>query len=298
MIVLGISCYYHDAAACILQDGKIVAAAAEERFSRKKHDNSFPKQAITFCLNELRIAINEVDYICFYEKPILKFERILYQHFSYFPKSYQTFLNTIGSWFGQKLNLKKTLRDEFGYVGKVFFIQHHLAHAASSYYLSGFKNAAIVTLDGVGEWATTTVGQGQGSTVTLEKEIRFPHSLGLLYSTITTYLGFSANDAEYKVMGLAAYGDPEPFRKHFDKLMTIYDDGSYALNMEYFDFSWAEHMPSSKMIALFGHPVREAEGKVFTYHENIAAALQEKLEQTVFQLLNQTYKEHPNQNLC
>src|SRR5258708_2051108 len=157
MIILGVSCYYHDAAACIIQDGKIIAAAAEERFTRKKHDNNFPKNAIAFCLDSLHIAINEIDIICFYEKPIIKFERVLYQHFAYFPRSYKTFLNTTASWFTQKLQFKKTLKETFGYVGKVLFIKHHLAHAASSYYVSNFSQSVIVTIDGVGEWATTTL---------------------------------------------------------------------------------------------------------------------------------------------
>jgi len=298
MIILGISCYYHDAAACILKDGVVHAAAAEERFTRKKHDNVFPQHAITFCLDSLRIAINEVDIICFYEKPIIKFERVLYQHFAYFPKSYQTFLNTTASWFGQKLQLKKTLEQKFGYVGKISFIEHHLAHAASAYYISGFKDATIVTIDGVGEWATTTIGHAKRNKISIDKEILFPHSLGLLYSTLTTYLGFSANDAEYKVMGLAAYGDPAPFRKHFNQLIKICRDGSYTLNMKYFDFAWAEHMPSSEMSKLFGYPARQPESEMSQPYENIAATLQEKLEQVTFKLLNTAYKNYKSANLC
>ena len=196
------------------------------------------------------------------------------------------------------LQIKKILSEEFGYHGEVVFIPHHLSHAASSFYLSGYKKATIVTLDGVGEWATTTLGFGQCEKIKLDKEIRFPHSLGLLYSTLTAYLGFKVNGDEYKVMGLAAYGNPEPFKPYFDKLITTYPDGSYALNMEYFDYTWSEHMPSKKMEVLFGHPTRLAESKIFQYHKDIAASLQVKLEHTVFNLLNYAYKTYKTPNLC
>ncbi|MEO8581516.1 MAG: carbamoyltransferase [Patescibacteria group bacterium] len=298
MHILGISCFYHDSAASLVRDGKVIAATAEERFTRKKHDNNFPYKSIDFCLDFAGLAINELDAIVFYEKPIVKFERILSQHLDHFPKSYASFFNTSASWLNQKLNIKKILKDELHYHGEVLFIPHHLSHAASAYYLSPFSEASIVTIDGVGEWATTTVGIGKKAEVSIQKEICFPHSLGLLYSTLTTYLGFSANDAEYKVMGLAAYGDPKPFRKHFNKIIQIKKDGSYCLNMEYFDFDWAEHMASSKMVELFGYPAREPESKAYSYHENIAASLQEKLEQVVFNLLDATYKEHQLPNLC
>ena len=204
MIILGVSCFYHDAAACILKDGKIVAAAAEERFTRKKHDNSFPKNAILFCLDYLGIAMNEVDAVAFYEKPIIKFERIISQHLQHFPKSRKIFIDTMGSWFTEKLRIKELLEDEFLYHGKVLYVPHHLSHAASAYFLSGFDKSTIVTIDGVGEWATTTIGTGENGKIKIDKEIHFPDSLGLLYSTITAYLGFRVNNSEYKVMGLAA----------------------------------------------------------------------------------------------
>jgi len=218
VIVLGISCYYHDSAACIIKDGKIIAGAAEERFTRIKHDNNFPKKAIRFCIDSLGISANEVDVISFYEKPFIKFERIISQHLDNFPKNYKQFMRTIGPWFGSRLQIKKTLEEELNYFGKINFIDHHLSHAASAFYLAPFSKATIVTVDGVGEWSTTTIGSGFGQKIKIDKEIYFPHSLGLLYSTLTTYLGFGANDSEYKVMGLAAYGDPKPFRKHFEKL--------------------------------------------------------------------------------
>lgn len=247
MRILGVSCFYHDSAACLIIDGKIIAAGAEERFSRQKHDSGFPHQAIEFCLKKSGLAINEIDAIAFYEKPIWKFERIVSQHLTHFPRSLKTFMETTGSWLNQKLDIKNIIKKELNYWGKVYFVPHHLSHAASSYYLSKFNKAAIITIDGVGEWATTTIGYGKGDEITLDQEIRFPHSLGLLYSTLTAYLGFKVNNDEYKVMGLAAYGNPEKFSKEIDQLIRTNSDGSYTLNMDYFDFDWARHMPSPQM---------------------------------------------------
>jgi carbamoyltransferase len=298
MYILGISCFFHDASACLLKDGQIVASAAEERFSRIKHDNSFPYQAIAFCLKEAGISMGEVAVVGFYEKPLIKFERILHQHLEHFPKSYKTFLRTASSWFVQKLNIKKILKKELKYRGPVWFIPHHLSHAASSFFLSSFDTASIVTIDGVGEWATTTIGRGDKKGIYIEKEIHFPHSLGLLYSTLTTYLGFSANDAEYKVMGLAAYGKPNRFRKHMSKLMRLHKDGSFRLNMKYFDFDWADHMPSKALVELFGYPGRIPESEMQEQYADIASALQEALEQAVFNILRAVYKAHKNPNLC
>jgi carbamoyltransferase len=297
MIVIGISCYYHDSAACIIKDGEIIAAAAEERFTRIKHDNSFPKKAIEFCLDSLKITASEVDVISFYEKPLIKFERIISQHLEHFPKSYNQFIKKIGPWFNSRLQIKKTLEEEINYFGKINFIDHHLSHAASAFYLSPQEESTIVTIDGVGEWATTTVGVGKGRKIKINKEVHFPHSLGLLYSTLTTYLGFSANNSEYKVMGLAAYGDSKPFKKHFEKIVKIFPDGSFRLDMDYFDFDWAEHMPSKKMIELFGHPIRKKDSSVEKYHKDIAAALQSRLEEAVFNLLNVAHKDNPSKNL-
>ncbi|MFC1711878.1 carbamoyltransferase [Patescibacteria group bacterium] len=298
MIILGISCYYHDSAACILKNGRVIAAAEEERFSRKKHDNSFPEKAIEFCLNSLGIAINEVNIIVFYEKPIIKFERILSQHLEHFPKSRKVFVDNLASWLTEKLYLKKVLKEKCHYHGKVQFIPHHLTHAASSFYLSGFKKAAIVTMDGLGEWASTTMGVGDGKKIKIDKEIRFPHSLGLFYSTITAYLGFKVNNDEYKVMGLAGYGNPNKYLQHFSKLITTFKDGSFVLNMKYFDYSWANHMPSKHMEKLFGYPIRKKGLKIYNYHQDIAAALQKKLEEVVFNLLRAVYKKYKINNLC
>jgi carbamoyltransferase len=298
MKILGISCYYHDAAACLIIDDTIVAAAAEERLSRKKHDNSFPKLAIQFCLDQAGLAANELDAVVFYEKPILKFDRMIHQHLEYFPRSYGVYKDSFGSWLNVKMKIADVLKEELNYFGKVLYVEHHFAHAASAYYVSGFSDATIVTLDGVGEWATTTVGYGKGKNITLDREIHFPHSLGLLYSAMTAYLGFSVNDAEYKVMGLAAYGDPKPFKEKIDQLITLHSDGSYALNMDYFDFEWSDRMYSKNLENLFRYPTRKPESSMEKHYEDIAASLQAKLEEVVFHILNIEYKRRPNKNLC
>ena len=231
MYILGISCFYHDSAATLILNGKIVAAAEEERFTRKKHDKSFPIKAITYCLQSQGISINKVAYIGFYEKPFLKFERILSQHIAMFPLSYITFVKSLPSWITEKLRIPKLVKKKLNYKGDVLFIQHHLAHAASSFLASPFKEAAIVTVDGVGEWTTTTIGKGEGNTIKLCKEIKFPHSLGLLYSSITAYLGFSVNNSEYKVMGLSSYGimnkDKNEYYTKLKNVIDIKNDGSY-----------------------------------------------------------------------
>jgi carbamoyltransferase len=299
MNVLGISCHYHDSAACLITDGLIKAAGAEERFTRKKHDNGFPFKTIDYCLKEFGKSINELDAVVFYEKPIIKFERTIHQHLQNFPKSLSSALDSIPQWFNQKLRIEKILREELNYHGKIYYSSHHLSHAASAYYLSGFKKAAILTIDGVGEWATTTMGIGKNKDIQIDQEISFPHSLGLLYSTITTYLGFSANDAEYKVMGLAAYGNPDKYMEKFDKLVTQFPNGSYQLNQEYFSFDWSnKKMFSKKLVKLFGHQPRKPESRAYKYHKDIAASLQRKLEEIVVNMLNQAYKKYKTPNLC
>ncbi len=297
MYILGISCYYHDAAACLLEDGRIVAAAAEERFTRIKHDNNFPEHAIDFCLRWAGITATDLTSVVFYEKPIVKFDRMLRQHLEHFPKSRKVFVDTIGSWFDLKLRIPNTLKKKFNYKGPVYYIEHHLSHAASSYYLSDFDEAAIVTLDGVGEWATTTMGYGKGTKIRIDRQIHFPHSLGLLYSALTSYLGFSVNDAEYKVMGLAAYGDPKPFESKMNELIQQFADGSYALNMHYFDYTWREGMFNRNLPDLFGYPARHPEAPMQRHYENIAASLQRKLEEVVFQILSVAYKTYGTKNL-
>lgn len=255
MYILGISCFYHESAACLIKDGKVVAASAEERFTRVKHDNSYPKNAIDFCLKEAGIKIEDLAFAVFYEKPFLKFHRLLMSALSTYPFSSRLFAKSMASWMSEKLwvrsNLALKLRLDRK---KVLFVPHHLSHAAASFYPSGFKKAAILTFDGVGEWTTTTYGVGEGNKIILKKEIRFPHSLGLLYSVFTAFLGFEVNDGEYKVMGMAPYGKPA-FLKQVKKLIEIYDDGSYKLNMEYFSFHRSTDKSfNKKFVELFGVP--------------------------------------------
>ncbi len=292
--ILGLSCYYHDSAACLVKDGILVAAAEEERFTRKKHDSSLPLNAIKYCLKEANITINEIDQIAFYEKPFLKFERLLYQHLEMFPKSFPTFIRSMPSWINEKLRLPKIIRRKLKYQGNIIFLPHHLSHAASSFLVSPFEEAAILTVDGVGEWTTTALGFGKANSITLYKDIRFPHSLGLLYSTITAYLGFSVNNSEYKVMGLSPYGDMNPkTNKYYEKLRKVIDikeDGSYHLDMSYFVYHYKASMPSEKLCQLLGGPARSMEASVEMRHKDIAAALQLVLEETMIMMLKHLHK--------
>ncbi len=295
MYVLGISCYYHDSSAALLKDGAIIAAAEEERFTRKKHDNSFPINAINFCLKHAGITIKDVAYVGFYEKPLLKFERLFSQHIQTFPRSFKTFLSSTPGWLNERLRVLSTIRKKLKYKGDVLFVEHHLAHAASAFLVSPFQKAAILTVDGVGEWSTTTYGIGEGNEIHLMKEIKFPTSIGLLYSTITAYLGFSVNNSEYKVMGLAPYGNMNPeTNDYYKKLLTAIDvkeDGSYRFNMDYFVYHWGDRMPSQKLCDLLGGPARKPEEKVTKKHEDIAAAVQLVLEHIMTKMLNHVHKE-------
>ncbi len=294
MYILGISCYFHDASASLLKDGAIVAAAEEERFTIKNHDTSFPSNAINYCLKSQNISINDVRYIGFYEKPFLKFERVLSQHVENFPRSFKTFISSMPLWLKDKLGIVKTIKKTLGYRGDVMFINHHLAHAASTFLVSPFKTAAIVTIDGVGEWTTTAYGMGEGNKIHLLKEIKFPHSLGLLYSAITAYLGFRVNDAEYKVMGLAPYGNMDrntnPYYKKLRSLIDVKEDGSYRFDMRYFKYHYADKMPSRKLLKLLGGAVRKSEGELTQKHKDIAAALQLVYEEILFKILNHVHK--------
>jgi len=293
MYILGISCYYHDSSAALSKDGIIVAAAQEERFTRKKHDTSFPINAIEYCLKSQNISINDVAHIGFYEKPFLKFERVLSQHLEMFPKSFKTFISSMPSWTNEKLRVMKTIRKKLNYKGNVFFIEHHLAHAASSFLVSPFEEAAIVTTDGVGEWTTTTYGFGKGNEIELYKEIKFPHSIGLLYSTITAYLGFSVNNSEYKVMGLSSYGNMDKnsnqYYKKLKEVIDIKDDGSFSLDMDYFAFHYADRMPSKKLCKLLDGQVTRKGIEMTQRHKDIAAALQLITEETLTKILNHAY---------
>ena len=292
MYILGISCYYHDSSAALLKNGIVVAAAQEERFTRKKHDTSFPINAIKYCIKSQNITIDDIKYIGFYEKPLLKFERVLYQHLEMFPRSFKTFLSSTPSWINEKLRVIKPIKKKLKYKGDVLFIDHHLAHA-SSFLASPFNEAAILTIDGVGEWTTTTYGYGKGNDIELIKEIKFPHSIGLLYSTITAYLGFSVNNSEYKVMGLSPYGNMDKntneYYKKLKQVIDIKEDGSFRFDMSYFVFHYADRMPSKKLCKLLDGPVRKPETEVTQRHKDIAAALQLITEEALIKILNHVY---------
>lgn len=298
MNILGLSCYYHDSAACLLRDGVVVSAVAEERLSRKKHDNGFPAMAIKHCLDWSNLSMQEVDIIAFYEKPLVKFERVISQHLDAFPMGSKVFRENIGSWFTKKLAIGDTLRKKFGYGGRLVYVPHHMSHAASAFYPSGFNTSAIVTIDGVGEWATTTVGIGRRNDISLDHEIRFPHSLGLLYSAVTAYLGFEVNDAEYKVMGYAAYGNPLAYSSKFAQLLFLHSDGSFSLNMKYFDYTRTDRMYGRALEELFGMPTREKDSGIQKEYADIAAGLQQSLEQAVFHILVHAYKRYKTSALC
>src|SRR3989338_2066555 len=299
--ILGLSCFYHDSSAALLKDGIVVAAAEEERFTRKKHDTSFPIKAVTYCLESQSITIKDVSYVGFYEKPFLKLERALFQHLEMFHRSLKTFLSSIPSWINEKLKVPKIIRKKLGYKGDVLFIEHHLAHAASTFLVSPFEEAAIVTVDGVGEWTTTTYGIGRGNDIELLKEIQFPPSIGLMYSTITAYLGMSVNNSEYKVMGLAPYGNMDPEKnEYYKKLRQVVDikkDGSYRLDMGYFKYHYADRMPSKKFCALLGGPIAKKDAEISQRHKDIAAAVQLLTEEILTKILIHVRQEMKQENV-
>jgi carbamoyltransferase len=296
MLILGLSAYYHDSAAVLIQDGKIVACAEEERFTRKKHDNTFPFHAIDYCLNDAKVDISKIDYIAYYEKPLVKFERIIQTFVETYPFSYIPFWRAIPDWFTQKLEIKATIRKKLGYKGKILFIPHHEAHASSCFFVSPFKKAAIFTVDGAGEWKTTGLYLGVNNEITPLEEITFPTSLGLLYSTFTAFLGFKVNEDEYKVMGLAAYGKPK-YYKTFLELLDFQDNGGFSLNMKYFGFREKFQMWNKQTENLFGEP-RKPEEKVTKRHADIAASLQKITEEIYLKALNRLYGLTKISNLC
>ena len=297
-IILGISCFYHDAAAALLVDGKIVAAAQEERFSRKKHDADFPEKAIAYCFESQGISIHNVDYVVFYDKPITKFERLLQTYIKVWPRGLGSFTTAMKVWMKEKLWIESIILKKLGFDGDILFTEHHYSHAASAYYGSDFDNAVVVTMDGVGEWDTTTIGYGRDNVMCLTNTINFPHSLGLLYSALTYYLGFKVNSAEYKVMGLAPYGNPDIYYDIFKKLITIADDGSYALNMDYFAYEYGKIMVNKKFNNLFGGPPRGSESELTQRHKDIAAALQTITEEVVLKIVRYAQKLYPSKNIC
>jgi carbamoyltransferase len=297
MNILGISAFYHDSAAALFKDGVLVAAAQEERFTRKKHDASFPAQAIAYCLREGGIAINEVDQIGFYDKPLLKFERILVQYLATFPRSYRSFMKAVPLWLLEKLWVPNLIRKQLGYEGPILFAEHHQSHAASAFLVSPFKEAAILTVDGVGEWATASFGVGRDGRVDIFHEIHFPHSLGLLYSAFTYYLGFKVNSAEYKVMGLAPYGEP----RYYDKvrqLVEIREDGSFRMDMRYFAYHYGLTMTNEAFNRLFEGPPRKPESPLTQREKDIAMSVQKVTEEIVLKMAAYLHRETGQKNLC
>lgn len=282
MYVLGISCFYHDAAACLLHDGQIVAAAEEERFSRRKHDAEFPVHAVRFCLEHAGIGPEQLDAVAFYEKPLLKFERILSSHIDGFPQSFEVFTKAMTAWLREKLWIGNMIVDQVSHRGRIWFGEHHLSHAASAFYPSSFDAAAVLTADGVGEWATTTAGVAHDKGIELIKEIRFPHSLGLLYSAFTAYLGFEVNEGEYKVMGMAAYGRPR-YLDQVRRLVDVAQDGSFQLDMRYFEHHRSVRSFGRRLVALLGPP-RRPEAPLEQRYADIAASVQCVLEDILLRL--------------
>lgn len=296
MLILGISAYYHDSAAVIIKDGQVISAAEEERFSRIKHDNSFPLKAIEFCLSQTGVSIDDIDYIAYYEKPLLKFERILEIFVQTYPYGLKPFLRGIPEWLNYKIKVEETIRKKLNFKKDLFFIPHHLSHATLCYYSSTFEKSAILTIDGVGEYQTTGLWLGNKNQIIPLKLINFPHSLGLFYSTFTSFLGFKINEDEYKVMGLAAYGKPNLVDKIY-KVINIKEDGSFNLNLKYFSFRESFQMFSNEFIKLFGK-ARKPEEEITEFHANLAASLQKVTEEVYFKILNYLYSLTKIKNLC
>ena len=304
--ILGISAFYHDSAAALIVDGKIIAAAQEERFTRKKHDPSYPTNAVNYVLRERNIELSNIDYIVFYEKPFLKFERLLETYVAFAPKGFKSFCMAMPIWLRDKLFQKKMLFNQlkqhdkkFNDINKIYFSEHHLSHAASAFYPSPFEKAVVLTLDGVGEWATTTVGLGENNNIEIFKEIHFPHSIGLLYSAFTYYIGFKVNSGEYKVMGLAPYGEPKYKELILNNLIDLKEDGTFRLNMDYFNYATGLTMTNKKFSQLFGHPVRKPEKDLLSqFHMDIASSIQAVVEEVILRLSRSFTLEFKVQNIC
>ena len=297
-LVLGISCFYHDSAACLLEGGQIVAAAQEERFTRKKHDPRFPENAVEYCLAEAGIAINDVDHLAYYDKPLLTFERLLMSYLTTAPKGLRSWLRAMPPWLGQKLHIPRVVKRATGYEGDVLFTEHHEAHAASAFYMSPFNEAAILTVDGVGEWATASYGYGRGNAITLLKELHFPDSLGLLYSAFTYFTGFRVNSGEYKLMGLAPYGKPLYSDLILTELVDLKKDGSIRLDQSYFDYIGGLRMTNRRFSKLFGGPPREPETEITQREMDIAASIQAVTEKIILRMVNHVSGETGLDNLC
>ena len=306
MKILGLSAFYHDSAACLVIDGNIVAAAQEERFTRKKHDSGFPTQAVAYCLAEAGIVAADLDYVVFYDKPFLKFERLLETYLAFAPRGFKSFVTSLPVWLKDKLFQKtmiaKVLNEQFGgdidWTTRLLFSEHHLSHAASAFFPSPFEDAAVLTMDGVGEWTTTSLAIGRGNQLAVHKEIQFPHSLGLLYSAITYYTGFKVNSGEYKVMGLAPYGEPKYADLIKDNLIDIKEDGSFHLDMSYFNYCTGLTMTNERFDTLFGGPRRAAESQLTQREMDLAASVQAVTEEVVIKLATGIRKSTGLRNLC
>ena len=298
MNILGISAFYHDSAACLIKDGIIIAAAQEERFTRKKHDHTFPANAIQYCLREAGIDGTELDYVAFYDKPFLKFERILETYLAYSPFGIGSFLKAMPLWIKKKLWIKEIIKDELNYSGKIIFPEHHESHAASAFFPSPFQEAAFITMDGVGEWSTSSFGFGKDNQIELLADIQFPHSLGLIYSAFTYYTGFRVNSGEYKVMGLAPYGEAKYKDLIYEHLIDVKEDGSFKMNMDYFNYCTGLTMTNSKFHRLFGGSPRKPESKLTQKEMDLARSVQEVTEEIVLKMAKHVRKETGMKYLC
>ena len=299
MYSLGISCYYHDSAAAILKDGHVVAAVEEERFSRKKFDDGFPRMAIDWCLKEAGITPEQVNSVAFYDKPVLKFERLLDNYIAVAPRGLYSFLNVIPKWIHKRLWIKEEIKKHLqGYQGKIIFPEHHMSHAAHTFFTSPFDEAAILTVDGVGEWSTSSFGSAENTSIKLTNDIRWPHSIGMFYSAFTYFLGFRVNEGEYKLMGLSAYGKPKYYDLILNEILDVKNDGSLHLNMKYFAFTYDKVMTNQKFAELFGIPRREEDAKAEQIHYDIGASAQKVLEDIMLKIVNHVHKKTGMKNLC
>ena len=298
MYILGISAFYHDSAACLVKDGEIMAAAQEERFTRKKHDFNFPVNAIKYCLKEAGISCNDLAYVAFYDKPFLKFERILETYLAFAPAGIKSFITSMPLWLKHKLFLKNLIKEELDYEKEIIFPEHHESHAASAFFASPFKEAAFLTVDGVGEWTTTSYGLGKENNIEIFGDIKFPHSLGLLYSAFTYYTGFKVNSGEYKLMGLAPYGEPKYVDAILKEIVDLREDGSFKLNMKYFDYCVGLKMINKKFEKLFGGPPRKSESEVTQRYMDVASSIQVVTEEIMLRMAKHIYKETKQKNLC
>ena len=298
--ILGLSAFYHDSAATLLVDGQVIAAASEERFSRIKHDASFPRQAIEYCLRQAGIDESELDYVGFYEKPLLKFDRLMETYLSVAPSGFQSFWHSMPNWIAQKLHLRREIRRGLNhrYRRRIVFGQHHESHAASAFFPSPFDRAAILTMDGVGEWSTSTLGIGEGNRIKLQQEQRFPHSLGLLYSAFTYYCGFKVNSGEYKLMGLAPYGEPKYRDLILEKLVHLHDDGSFRLSLDHFTYCRSLRMIGRRFCRLFGHAPRQSEAELTEFYRDVASSVQAVTEEIVLRTVNHLHQLTSHPNLC